>query len=47
MTTEELKELELDIFSECYQYFVSIVEEKLEDRGISGVKVKDIDIFLE
>ena len=47
MTKDELKELEMDIFSECYQYFVSIVEEKLEDRGITDVRVKDIDIFLE
>ena len=47
MNQEELKELEMEIFSECYQYFSSIVMDKLEDRGITDVSVKDIDIFLE
>ena len=42
-----IQEIENEIYSECYQMFVSMVEDKLEDLGVSGkYGVTDIDIKL-
>ena len=42
-----IQEIENEIYSECYQMFVSMVEDKLEDMGVSGkYGVTDIDIKL-
>ncbi len=41
------EEIENEIFQECYQYFVTIIEDKLDELGYTSYSVADIDIKLE
>ena len=41
------QEVENEIFSECYQFFVSIIEDKLDELGHTEYSVADIDIKLK